>query len=167
MIAERSGWKVKDEAIHEELVQLMALTPEEIRTLSLLAGDAVAGAPEMMKDFYARLLAHDNTREFFEGVEMDKMRASTAQWFIELFSGKYGQDYVRRRLQIGHIHSRIGLPVRYPLAMIDVVLEHGVRVALKSDRPAVAARAIRKVVALDIAIFTQAYEDARPGGPVG
>ena len=42
-------------------------------------------------------------------------------------------EYVAHRLEIGHIHVRIGLPVRYPLSMIDVIMQHGEQVAAESS----------------------------------
>ena len=64
-----------------------------------------------------------------------------------------------KRLAIGEIHVRIGLPVRYPLAMIDVITAYGDRVASEAANPEVTTAAFRKVLALDVAVFNQAYED--------
>jgi hypothetical protein len=43
--------------------------------------------------------------------------------------------------------------------MIDIVSEHGEAIAETSDDPDAAKAAFRKVLALDVAIFNQAYED--------
>jgi len=59
----------------------------------------------------------------------------------------------------GRVHVRIGLPVRYPLAMLDVVMKFGEQVARQSTHPEAAVAAFRKVLALDIGIFNQAYEN--------
>jgi hypothetical protein len=159
MSSERSSWAVQGESIHDELIQLMGLTPAETAALGALASEAAAAAGAMTADFYGRLLAHANTREFLDGIDMAVMHAGTGQWFTELFSGRYDSAYVQRRLHIGLTHARIGLPVRYPLAMIDVVLEHGLRLAGRAPQPELAQTAFRKVMALDVAIFNQAYED--------
>ena len=60
---------------------------------------------------------------------------------------------------IGKVHVKIGLPVRYPIAMLDVIMNHGEVVARKSSDPDTAVAAFRKLVGLDLAIFNQAYED--------
>ncbi|HAT77370.1 MAG TPA: Globin-coupled histidine kinase, partial [Flavobacterium sp.] len=65
---------------------------------------------------------------------------------------------VRRRLKIGQVHVRIGLPVRYPLAMIDVILAVGKKVTAQNPD---AQAAFHKLLALDMAIFNQAYEDTQ------
>lgn len=156
---DRSSWKVKNEAVFEELVQLMGLTQEEIESLHGLSAKAREVAPEMTKAFYDRLFSHNNTSEYFEGVSMERLHSMVADWFVDLFNGSYDTNYARKRLGIGRIHVQIGLPVRYPLAMLDVVAPYGQKVVASSSNPELATRAFNKVVALDVAIFNQAYED--------
>lgn len=156
---QRESWTVKDEAVHAELAELMNLSDDESSLLSSLLGEAKSRSRDMTDDFYDRLFSHDHTKEYFEGQDMDRLHEMIGSWFEQLFSGDYDADYVEQRLQIGYIHVKIGLPVRYPLAMVDIVSEHGQAVADASDTPEAAREAFRKVLALDIAIFNQAYED--------
>jgi hypothetical protein len=158
-VDERQSWTVKDAEIHAELSELMDLTDDDCTLLSDLKSAAEERARSMTDDFYERLFKHDHTKEYFEGQDMDRLHAMIGDWFSEIFSGDYSPEYVKQRLQIGYIHVKIGLPVRYPLAMIDIVSEHGQAVAETSGTPDAAKEAFRKVLALDIAIFNQAYED--------
>lgn len=161
MATERKSWSVKDEAIHKDLANLMALSAEEAHLLSTLHESAKQSATAMTAAFYERLLAYENTKEYFEGQDMERLHGAIATWFSDLFSGQYDSTYVQQRLQIGYIHVRIGLPVRYPLAMLDLVGQYGADVAQTSSSPDATLAAFRKVMALDIAIFQQAYEDDR------
>jgi len=77
---------------------------------------------------------------------------------MDLFSGKYNGEYAQKRLKIGQVHVHIGLPVRYPLAMIDIVMEYGLMAAAENEA---AKRAFRKLLALDIAVLNQAYENSQ------
>lgn len=156
---ERQSWKIKDEAVYEDLVNLMGVTDEDVELLKALKPEAEKHTREMTEDFYSRLLSHEMTKEYFEGRDMEHFHEMTGNWFLELFSGNYDQNYVKRRLIIGHVHVKIGLPVRYPLAMIDIINTHGEKVAETSSNPSKAKEAVRKVTALDIAVFNQAYED--------
>jgi hypothetical protein len=156
---ERSSWSVKDEAVAEELATLMNIDSEESERLSKLESAAEERARDMTDDFYDRLFSHENTKEYFEEHDMDRLHSMIGDWFVELFRGDYGADYVQNRMKIGHIHVKIGLPVRYPLAMLDIISEHGEEVAATSDDPEAAEKAFKKVLSLDIAIFNQAYED--------
>ncbi|NJN67985.1 MAG: Globin-coupled histidine kinase [Chloroflexaceae bacterium] len=159
MAEERESWKIKDEAILSELVALMGLSDEEKALLGGLADQARAMAPKMTDMFYDRLLKHQNTQEYLQGLSTERMHSMLGTWFVELFSGTYDEAYTRQRMQIGHIHVRIGLPVRYPLAMLDVIIPFGEEVARQSPRPEQALTAFRKVLALDVAVFNQAYEN--------
>ncbi len=156
---ERGSWSVKDEAIHQELAELMHLSDDEKSALASLHDEASGRAREMTEDFYARLFAHENTKEYFAEADMDRLHSMIGDWYADLFSGTYDADYVKHRLGIGQIHVKIGLPVRYPLSMLDVVQEHGESVCANADDEELAQKAFRKVLALDIAIFNQAYED--------
>lgn len=159
MKQEHPSWQVKGEAILPELIALVGLTDEERQLLAGLAGRAAELAPQLTKTFYARLFAHPNTADYLQQVSLERLHTMVAQWFVELFSGHYDTDYARKRLNIGHVHVRIGLPVRYPLAMLDVVMPFGEALARQSSAPEQAAQAFRKLLALDVAIFNQAYED--------
>jgi hypothetical protein len=156
----RLSWQVKDEAVMQELVTLLGITDEERAALGALKNKAIEVAPQMTKDFYDRLFSQQNTSEYFEGVSMERLHSMVADWFIELFSGQYDTRYAQKRLGIGKIHVQIGLPVRYPLAMLDVVMDHGTKaVNSAAADPELTAKAFHKVLSLDVAIFNQAYED--------
>ncbi len=156
---ERMSWSVADDDLHDELAGMMGLRPEERDLLAELQDVAAEQADAMTDDFYDRLLAHDNTAEYFENIDMDRQHEAIAEWFVELFGGVYDAEYVAGRLEIGHIHVRIGLPVRYPLSMIDIIMQHGEAVVAESSDPETAKEAFEKVMALDIAVFNQAYEN--------
>ncbi|MBE7470095.1 MAG: Globin-coupled histidine kinase [Anaerolineales bacterium] len=153
---DRKSWEIKDEAILADLVALMGLTDEEKSAMAACKSAAEAQADPMIEAFYQRLLNQDITAEFLEGM-VEHLRSTLKNWFITLFSGEYDEAYVKSRLAIGKTHVRIGLPVRYPLAMMDILMEHGEKVANSQGETAV--KAFRKLAALDIAIFNQAYED--------
>lgn len=159
MTPDRLSWLVKDEAVLDELIAMLGLSPAEQALLGQLEGSAGEVATSMTDAFYARILQHEATAEYVRGSSMEHLHGTIARWFVELFSGKYDADYARRRLVIGQVHARLGLPVRYPLAMFDIMLPFGEAVARKSSRPDEAVTAFRKVLALDVAIFNQSYED--------
>lgn len=156
---ERSSWSIAGSEVADELSELMGVSEAESELLSSLETAARGRARDMTDDFYDRLFSHDHTKEYFEGQDMDRLHEMIGSWFTELFAGDYSAEYVENRLKIGHIHVQIGLPVRYPLAMIDIITRHGEAVTAESADPEAAQAAFRKVMALDVAIFNQAYED--------
>jgi hypothetical protein len=159
MAKEHPSWKIKGEDVLAELVALIGISAAEQDLLGALGPVARDAAPAMTHDFYDQLFKHDNTSEYLQGASMDRLHSMVADWFVDLFSGQYDSAYAQKRLGIGKIHVRIGLPVRYPLAMLNVVMPHGEGIARQSPQPDAAAAAFRKILALDVAIFNQAYED--------
>jgi hypothetical protein len=156
---ERKSWSVEDAEVHSKLAELMGLSEQKKALLSDLQEEARGQSEAKSDKFYERLLAHENTAEYVEGEDMDERHAMIEEWFVDLFRGQYDQEYVAQRLKIGHVHVQIGLLVRYPLAMIDVIMKHVQSVVAQSHEPEQAKRAFQKVMSLDIAVFNQAYED--------
>ncbi|MEM8532488.1 MAG: protoglobin domain-containing protein [Chloroflexota bacterium] len=160
---ERQSWQIKDTHVLSELIALMNLSAEESRLLGSLHAQAVSIAPHMAEAFYERLLVHAQTAEYFVDRPMQPLHETIGQWFTDLFGGQYDEAYVSQRLRIGKVHVHVGLPVRYPLAMLDVVMVYGEEVTQRSTQPQQALQVLHKVLALDTAIFNQAYEDERLG----
>ncbi|RTR28961.1 protoglobin domain-containing protein [Deinococcus radiophilus] len=154
---ERNSWHVKDTAVASELIELLGLSDAEKASLKALHGKAQELGPQMTQEFYDRILSKENTAQYMEGADVERLRVSVSDWFSDLFAGDYGTDYAQKRIVIGKIHVKIGLPVRYPLAMLDVVQKYGELVTEGQSEDV--KQAFRKVLALDIAIFNQAYED--------
>jgi hypothetical protein len=159
MISSHASWTIKGTAILSELVSLMDVSTEEAALLAALHDKARAASSGMTTVFYQRLRAHSSTLEYLEGASDERLNSMLADWFTALFCGNYDEAYANHRLGIGAIHVRIGLPVRYPLAMLDVIMPYGEQVAAQSPQPELALAAFRKVLALDVALFNQAYED--------
>lgn len=154
-----TAWQLTDTAVLAELRDLMGITPAIAARLAALSEAAHAATPQLAEAFYARLMEHEETAEYLRQTSLEARHRTIGQWFVDLFSGNYDDEYVAKRIMIGKVHVRIGLPVRYPLAMIDVVMEYGEQVARQSAYTTEALAAFRKLLALDVAIFNQAYED--------
>jgi hypothetical protein len=159
MSQDRASWSIKGEAILYELIGLMDLADEEKALLGALQGAARESAPALLDAFYSRLLSHSNTADYLKSASMDRLHTAVSDWFVDIFGGKYDEAYAQKRLKIGQVHVYIGLPVRYPLAMLDVIMPFGEQITKASPQPEKALAAFRKALALDIAIFNQAYED--------
>ncbi|MFN3266750.1 MAG: protoglobin domain-containing protein [Deinococcales bacterium] len=157
MMQDRKSWEIADSAVAGELISIMGVVDSEAKALAALAGEANTAAEAMVNDFYTRLNSHANTAEYLAGASSDRLRAMLTAWWNDIFGGVYDTNYAQKRIAIGRVHVQIGLPVRYPLAMLDIIMQHGTAVAEKGGTTAVAA--FRKILALDIAIFNQAYEN--------
>lgn len=152
--------EIKDEAILDDLIKLLDLTPTEKEILASLQATARIIAPALSEAFYDRLFTYPLTAKYLAD-QIEKRKELLAEWFVQLFSGHYDRDYIHHRLKIGRFQVQTGLPIRYPLAIIDLIVEFGLVITEQSSHPEHAAAALRKLLALDIAIFNQAYEDTQ------
>lgn len=154
---ERKSWNVPEDQLAEELVRLVKITSTECQLLKSLQPVAQKVSLELVEEYYDQLMQHEETREYITNLQ--GLKETLARWFIELFCGNYDKAYTLNRLRIGKVHVRIGLPVRYPLAMFSVLSRYGERVA--SAKGEHAKEAFRKVLALDVATFTQSYDNTQ------
>ena len=158
---DRKSWSVQGDSIHQELMDILNLSAEDIAALTALQEPAKVQASLMVEEFYQRLFAQENTKEYFAEASMERLHSMIAEWFMELFSGNYDTAYAQKRMGIGQIHVRIGLPVRYPLAMLDIIGKHGDIICAKGANAELAKTAFHKVLAIDVAVFNQAYENSQ------
>lgn len=157
----RRSWEITGPDVVAELANWIQFGEAERQLLAGLRESAEAVSRAFAEDFVARVASSPATMEYAAPYPVEALIATLANWFIELFSGVYDLDYARSRIRIGQVHVRLGLPVRYPIAMFDLVSRYGEQVA-QAGGPA-AVQAFRKVLSLDIAAFTQAYEEQQLG----
>jgi hypothetical protein len=162
MSDEKLSWAVKDEAMCDELISILGLTADEIALVKAMEPLAKDHAPAMVKEFHSRLLATENTKQYFEKSDVNHVGKMVGIWFERLFSGNYDAEYAKSRIKIGLVHAHIGLPVRYPLAMLDVIQKAAMMMCDKQPDPAASRLAFYKILSLDVAIFSSAaYEDSQ------
>ncbi|GEM_PF-402905 len=155
----RQSWDIKGPDVVAELVDWLKLTDADCRLLAGLHEQARAASEAFAQEFCGRILSSEVTREYAAPYPAEALIGTLAGWFTDLFSGVYDLDYAQARFRIGQVHVRLGLPVRYPIAMFDLVSRHGEQVASQAGPAGV--EAFRKVLALDIAAFSQAYEESQ------
>lgn len=133
------------------------LTEEEAVCLSALSSTAQAYAPELAAAALRRLGGHSPSVRFVH-TGHEHLRERLQQWFIEMFQRRAHVQPCSGDMSGGHLHQQLGIPMRYLLAVMDVVLAFGERVAETSPQPTLARSAFHKRLALDFST-SQAYED--------
>jgi rsbT co-antagonist protein RsbR len=88
---------------------------DDIHGLQAVDEVAQRNADEIIQEFYAHLLRFDEARGFFKD-------ARVLENVLRLTQGNYDLAYVQARLNIGLVHERIGLPVKFYLGMYNFYL---------------------------------------------
>lgn len=121
----------------------------------------------MVDAFYVQLDQVDEARRLLDAKpERRKMlRHHLGQWLMDLGNGKYSIDYRSERYVIGQRHVEVGVEpwlviaaMAFCRSMVTAMIESEYPYARdKMQR----AQALNKVMALDLNIMLQSYEDKR------
>ncbi len=142
---------------------LLGLGEAEAAALSACRGTMAAAVDGIVEDFYTRQVAVPEIAAVIgDSDTLLRLKGAMRQYVAELFEGVYDMAYVNRRLRIGKVHQRIGVPPKMYIAALTLLqglLEQRLESQLGQDRRrADAARdALRKVMAFDHQLVIDTY----------
>lgn len=104
-----------------ELQRYLGWTEDDLANVAALQKILAPATPAFVADFYAELVHHPAAVRVLTGgaAQIERLKASLAQWMMELLGGIYSADYVRKRWQVGHRHVLIGLDQVYVSAALS------------------------------------------------
>ncbi len=125
-----------------------------------------AEGPGIVDRFFEALLAHESTRTALAGpTQVQHLKDSARGWLRELCVGPHDEDYLRRRLSLGHDHLKAHLPPELVVLVMGRLRDDLHRAArrVRADDAAEAlvaslTRACDLEAALLIATFVEARE---------
>jgi rsbT co-antagonist protein RsbR len=137
------------------------ITDDDLKRLASLRPHAERHGVEIVDALYELIMGHGETRAFFpDEATLGRVKRLQREYFLGLFSGKFGREYVEDRLRVGAVHERIGLPPkwyigaysRYMRLFLDRLLtELDMREAQR------AYHSLTKIVAFDTALAIDVY----------
>ena len=137
------------------------LADEDLRRLASLRPFAEKHTQDIVEEFYALLLSHDQTRKFFpDEATIRRVKRTQSEYFLGLFEGRCDLAYVEDRLRVGAVHERIGLAPKWYLGAYRKYLEllHAKLAAeLPPAEAAAAFRSVKKLVFFDITLAIDTY----------
>ncbi len=113
------------------------------------------------KIFYDKIRSEPASAEFLQGSDVEA-RHVVSDWLLDLLEGRHDLAYFEKRVRIGVTHVQIGLPIRYPIGMLEVLREEIEKVIdenMVADEAKAARRLIGRLLSLDLSIFNHAYEE--------
>ncbi len=120
--------------------------------------------PHVVEAFYAAIQANSVARSVFaDDAQVERLRVSLRGWLERVFTGPWDNDYALRRLRIGKIHVKVGLPQRFMMTSMSVVRQE-LEVALdkRVADPSIRSRArlaLAKILDVDLALMLETYRD--------
>lgn len=143
--------------------QFLGITPERVSALCRVADYLEPLAPQMIREFYDVQFQFPETVRFMEQYAQQhhmslaqlRTRLENAQldYFLQIFrearaGGRFGLDFMEKRLVIGHIHNKINLPMKWYIGSYALYVELLKRYLLQSSEidPEVAQEAMAAIL---------------------
>ena len=144
---------------------LMDLGEDDVQELIATSEHVLANIDRIVGRFYDQQLAVSEIALLIGDAEtLDRLRQSMRRYVFELFDGYYDGEYVNKRLRIGKIHKRIGVPPKLYIAAVCALEEEIMRVvaedpAISNDLAAIARRhkALKKLMMFDVQLVFDTY----------
>jgi diguanylate cyclase (GGDEF)-like protein len=144
--------------------------PQDARVLLELHALLADQASFFADDFYAHLLAFEETRRLIpDDATLNRLKKTQVSYFNRLTAGAYDADYLHDRLRIGVAHQRAGLAPQWYIGAYNkylALLLPKVWQFYPGDEEKLLATtsALLKVVFLDMGIAIDTYIDAEQQG---
>ncbi len=148
----------------EVVSHIYNFTKSDIANLTSLKDLSKNNVNDFVEEFYDFISKFDIYAKFLPDEEIKaRHKEKLKLWFLELFEGKYTQEYLRRVKKIGEVHAQIGLPSHYVNATMSfirsylhsLVIEH-IDVLHRQEE---LKRSIDKILDINLDIMTSSYID--------
>jgi rsbT co-antagonist protein RsbR len=141
----------------------LEFTTDDVRRLEALQPLVQDYAESVIEEFYAHLLAHDESRKFFsDPAVVTHVKERQKRYLLSLLQGKYDIAYIEDRLRIGVTHERINLPVELYLGAYSFYLRAVLRRVLDAgqgnlEQTTATLFSVLKLVSLDMGLAIETY----------
>ena len=155
-------------SVFREMARAVGFAEDDERQLIALSTWLEPHFATVVDEFYRVLLANQEMASLFEDADqVVRQKQSLRGWLVDVFSGGYDDEYLRRHAAIGRVHLRIGLSQKYTIAMMGVIREAldavMAKYAPEGTEMLAARRSIGRVLDLELTVmlgtYTQLHEE--------
>jgi uncharacterized membrane protein (DUF373 family) len=149
---------------YESIKKIYNFNEVDKGNLESLCTAAKQNADKFADLLYEFMSTFTNYNKFLGNTEVRKRhRERFKAWFIELFCGKYDEDYFIRVQKIGHVHADMGLPTHYVSATMSFVrnyIHQTILLSCPSEEERKNCReSVDKILDINLDILTSSYVD--------
>lgn len=146
-----------------ERIAFIHLRPEDLALLGSLRPLMEKHVTRIIEEFYVELLRHQEPRDFFvEEATLLHVKVAQRAYLLSLFSEELDEARFEMCLQIGQVHERIGLPLKWYAGSMANLFERIITViefqaGLTPERLLTAVLALNKIMNLDLQLALESY----------
>ncbi|MFC3608286.1 EAL domain-containing protein [Stutzerimonas tarimensis] len=159
----------------DELIARIGLDDDDVRLRSRFLdmqpqdlermNQASAMLEDSHRDFIDRLYRHlehfePMARILRDPTTLQRLKTRQQEYYQQLWSGPYGNDYLRDRLHIGLVHQRVGIGLKWYLGAYRLYLDHMLEL-LGGGESLDTFRSLLKAVFFDISLAADTYTAAQ------
>lgn len=152
-----------DYAEQRQRLDFLKITDADINLLRSLEPLINLHVDNIIKEFYTELLKYREAKKFFIDDGMLKhVQEAQKKYLLDIFKAEFDDNYFERHLQIGAVHDRIGLPIKWYIGshfkyfnkIIHVIAKHA---GLDRETEMDAVMSVMKVMNLDEQLAMENY----------
>ncbi len=134
------------------------ITPYDLELVRISGAQLLPRLAEYVEQFYAWLQQEPEFGQYFhDEPRLRHVQNMQVEYWKRFFTGDVDDAYVKQRRHVGEVHARIGLSVAAYFAAMDISLAVLTDMLLPSETRYETSRAITRLVHLDTAVVTVAY----------
>ncbi len=146
-----------------ERKKLVDFTDEDAQQLVLCEAVIAEALEDIVGEFFAALGGNFEVQAIIGDLQtLDGLRCSLSEYVVELFTGTYGEAYVRKRMRIGEVHQRMGVTPKHFISAVRTLqssVVHRLWAVADADADLTEKRteALSKIMAFDTVVVLETY----------
>lgn len=147
-----------------EIKLIYSFNDKDVENLKFLKSIMESNTKEFIAGVYSFISNFEDFSKFLPNDEVrNRHQEKLKFWFLNMFSGEYNNDYLRRLRRIGEVHSDIKLPSHYVSATMNYIRNYIHSIILKnfknSDKKDSLIESINKILDINLDIIISSYID--------
>ena len=147
----------------DKQIKMIALTLEDLKMINILQPYVMENIDEIVEQFYKNLTNEPSLLKIINNNStIDRLKQTLTQHISEMFDGIIDHSYIQKRIQIAHVHVKIGLQTKWYmcafqdlLCSLTIIIEKNI---VHKEDYFHAIRAVSKILNLEQQIVLEAYD---------
>lgn len=146
---------------------LLDFNADDVTRLQAMGPLLIPHADEMAQRFYASIEQFDECRQIISDPpgRRQNLYHTLTEWYAQIFSGNYDQQYAERRWIIGLVHVKVWIPPQYVVGAMENVYRFSAGKLSEQQQDLSGGllpyiESLSKMLRIDLAFIEQSYAES-------